>query len=142
MFVSAPHISACPLGWTHADSQWALPPLAGCQGSCYRAALKLAAISGGPYWALGPECKLRACEQIGRQAFATMNYFHRKTYLQLLEQRETALLQQRQRMDQLRWDRHRTSIANDSDVGATDLASPGTVLGNSDAVTPQALARA
>ena len=68
-----------------------------------------------------------------------MNYFHRKTYLQLLERREMVLQQHRDQEDRMR-------LAEDyaySPIRSTyvsDMASPETVHGSA-AATPQGVGR-
>lgn len=74
-----------------------------------------------------------------------MNYFHRKTYLQLLEQRDTIITHQREREDRMR-DFERDQ-AERGGSGYSELASLGTVHGSeggrseSLAATPQGVGR-
>ncbi|OCF42058.1 hypothetical protein I317_04145 [Kwoniella heveanensis CBS 569] len=106
---------------------------------------------------------------VGRHAVSTMNYFHRKTYIQLLERREVAI--QRQRDQERERDRHLRlaqgqaqaqeaytcptgrghghGYGGESGSGyGSEFASPGTLHGSggggsgSTAVTPQGVSRA
>ncbi|WVF69207.1 hypothetical protein IAT40_003983 [Kwoniella sp. CBS 6097] len=101
---------------------------------------------------------------VGRHAVATMNYFHRKTYIQLLERREISIQRQREQ-ERLRIAHQEAytsptahshshhhghgqrggSYGGGSGSGyGSDFASPGTVHGggSSTAVTPQGVSRA
>ena len=70
-------------------------------------------------------------EQIGRQAVANMNYFHRKTFLHHLEKREFNLTMA-QEQDRVRLE----SYSPDSQVYG---GSPSTVNGNEGSYTPQGI---
>ena len=74
--------------------------------------------------------------KIGRQSVASMNYFHRKTYLHLLERRDTIIQQQQEQYGRARTSREYASSPQ-AESQMMDLPSPETVHGS-----PQALTRA
>ncbi|WVQ96709.1 hypothetical protein IAU59_003816 [Kwoniella sp. CBS 9459] len=99
---------------------------------------------------------------VGRHAVSTMNYFHRKTYIQLLERREISIQRQREQ-ERLRLaqqeayssptgysqshshgQRHGHGYGGGGGGGSDFASSPGTVHGggSSTAVTPQGVSRA
>ncbi|ORY28496.1 putative cell polarity protein [Naematelia encephala] len=73
---------------------------------------------------------------VGRQAVLSMNYFHRKTYLQLMEQRDFVVTQQREQQE-------RMQLARDHAASpGLGERSPETVHGGgSTTTTPQGVAR-
>ena len=72
--------------------------------------------------------------QIGRQSVASMNYFHRKTFLHLLERRDTIIQQQREQYGRSRTSREYASSPQ-RESHMVDLPSPETVHGSPLATT-------
>ncbi|WWD18448.1 hypothetical protein CI109_102900 [Kwoniella shandongensis] len=75
---------------------------------------------------------------VGRHAVASMNYFHRKTFLQLYERRE-AIIQRHREQERLKL--VQDVYASPTMTHGSEFASPGTVHGSASA-TPQGVSRA
>ncbi|WVW84697.1 hypothetical protein I302_106731 [Kwoniella bestiolae CBS 10118] len=82
---------------------------------------------------------------VGRHAVSSMNYFHRKALISLLERRESAIQRQRDRERELSRQQEEGFTAGTAHANgwlAGESSPSGTVLGGSANVTPQGVGRA
>ncbi|WVQ65758.1 uncharacterized protein L199_003936 [Kwoniella botswanensis] len=79
---------------------------------------------------------------VGRQAVSSMNYFHRKAFISLLERREANLKRQRELTRQQEEAYTSSTTAHANGWMAGDNSPNGTVQGGSTNVTPQGVGRA